>query len=195
VAPYNRGVIRRPRIFWVLSLVALILAGCGFLATTATADIAWTWRFSTEAGTLVTDGEFDEFGEFGTADPGTYTILDFTVEESVDPSLAGSLLGGEIFEAQPAQGFIWDGYQDTEWFRDTEGLEGILTNGSNFFSGVIGTLRWVFIPGNYRLNDFLLGENLAQATELELVAVPEPTSGLLALTALLTLAGLRRRAV
>ena len=158
---------------------------CLLGAADASADITWAWSFGTESGIFVTDGELDGPES---APPGTYTILDFKLNVSIDPSLLGSLLEGAFEETQPTQGFVWDGSRDTQWFRDSGGF----TNGTNIFS-TRKDRRYLFNPGSYTLDDIFGFEIFASGTELNLVPAPEPSSVYCVLAAFGTLAWLAAR--
>lgn len=173
------GLIRTHAVHGI-AIAALLL-----WASPVSADITWFWSFATEFGTFVTDGSHE-----GPGDPpaGTYTIVDFTVTDSIDPRNLGSLAGGLFFETQPTQGFVWDGAIDTQWFRSS----GTFTNGSNFFTAD-QLRRYVFFPGTYRLDHPVTFEEFASSTVLSLPEVSSSISGLAALLALGLCRGLARR--
>jgi hypothetical protein len=94
----------------------------------AQAAIFWDWSFGgTESVRFTTDGNI---GDLDSA--GTFNITDFQVLASSVPSLVGAdFINDPNTVAQGGQGFLWDGSQITQVFRDN----GNLTNGANFVSG------------------------------------------------------------
>ncbi|MEM9018451.1 MAG: hypothetical protein AAGC68_15660, partial [Verrucomicrobiota bacterium] len=87
----------------------------------AKADVYWRWSFGTESGLFRTDGTFSD-----TAGMFQFTVIDFYLTESGQGITLGSLLGGQILENQPTQGFIWNGTGVTAFFRQG----GAFLNGS-----------------------------------------------------------------
>ncbi len=108
------------------------------------ADTIWVWSWNNEAGQFVTDGNLVG----GVALPGTYDILDFSVDQTANGMPIGSLSGGEYTETQPTQGFMWDGSMATQWFRSS----GTFTNGSNFFTADFA-FKYLFFPGSYVIEE------------------------------------------
>lgn len=101
--------------FKSIAYVVIIL-----ISVNSKANVLWLWSFESEAGLLVTDGEFED-----TKTSNTFTILSFEVTES----MFTANIGVNYVETQPASGFLWNGTTATQFFRSG----GILTNGSNFF--------------------------------------------------------------
>lgn len=166
-----------PRVVTSFFSTALLAAGLGFLNPSAAyAQIVWDWSFDTEAGTFTTNGSLVG----GSAPAATYDISEFVVTSSVVPGALGSLSGGEYHEgAQPGQGFIWDGADPTQFFRDG----GNFTNGSDYF--LTGTnLRWTIVPAS-EAESFILDnvQNVYPARGYLTLAprVPEPATALLLL--------------
>ncbi len=163
----------------ILQLAGVALCVCA-LTVGAQGDIIWEWSFDTEAGAMVTDGTLVD----GQAVVARYTILDFTVTESVSasqpglgvPSLLGSLSSGFFQESQPTQGFDWDGEDVTTWWRSSGGY----TNGSAFYHDAGVSYRYRFSPGDCAM-DIVYGPTYAQSG-LYMNPIPEPaTFGLLAM--------------
>jgi len=144
--------------------------------------LVWSWSFATEAGTLLTDGAL---AESGGAPTGSYRILGFSVSESVDSNLIGSLSGGEYVQVQPAQGFVWDGTSDTEWYR----ADGQYTDGAGF-SSAVEERRYLFYPGIYALRNDFGTVTYAYGATMSLVPLPEPSRVSVSLAAVCTLLGL-----
>jgi hypothetical protein len=145
---------------------ATVLIAC--LACETRADTLWNWSYGSEAGTFVADGDVP-CGEAAPA--GTYSILDFSVTDSMFPGNVGSLSGGQYSQNQPVQGFVWNGVEPTQWFR----ASGMFTNGSNFLR--VGTgLRYLFAVGFYGVDDIINnpGEFLVFSDLIVMEPVVEP---------------------
>lgn len=107
-----------------LCVLILGVVVCATLAAPvpATADVLWSWRFASEAGTFVTDGTMAD-----TAGPYNFTIIrNFEVTASAYPVMVGAT----YHEHQPPQGMRWNGSAPTEFWR----AGGTYTNGSCFFN-------------------------------------------------------------
>lgn len=152
---------------------ATVFIAC--LACETRADISWNWSYGSEAGTFVTDGDVP-CGEAAPA--GTYSVLDFSVTDSMFPGNVGSLSGGEYSQNQPVQGFVWDGVAPTQWFR----ASGTFTNGSNFLR--VGTgLRYLFAVAVYGVDDIInnpgeflvFSDSIVMEPIVELCPTPTPT--------------------
>ncbi|MFM2065054.1 MAG: hypothetical protein RLZZ507_4725 [Cyanobacteriota bacterium] len=97
----------------------------GLAETKPAQALTWNWSFNggTEAGTFDTNGTFaDTSGAFN------FTINPATVAVTTS-ALAPSLVGATFTENAPTQGFLWNGTNPTQFYRDG----GSLINGSNFF--------------------------------------------------------------
>lgn len=97
----------------------------------AQAAIIWDWSFGgTESVRITTTGNITDLGSAN-----TFTVTDFTVSSSSEPSIVGAnFINNSNTIVQGVQGFIWDGSQITQVFRNG----GNQTNGANFYSGGFG---------------------------------------------------------
>lgn len=121
------------------------------LSSTAQAGIEWNWinaGTGTEKGTFITDGAMVS----GAAPAGTYTIIDFTLNETAYALPLGSMSDGTYFLTQPDTGFDWDGAAPTVFWR----LSGTYTNGTNFFvTAPVGTNPdWIGMGIDFFLIDY-----------------------------------------
>lgn len=99
----------------ILILIVLIS-----VSSITKANVIWLWKFDTESGFILTDGDFSD-----TQGAASFNILSFQVRNSQFPQN----IGANYIETQPVQGFLWDGDVPVEFFR----MNGTFTNGSNFF--------------------------------------------------------------
>ena len=94
-------------------------------------QITWSWtdaETGLDKGTFVTNGTLNEDG---TVSSGTYTISDFTLDQTSTPiSTSGSFANGDWVLSQPDIGFIWSGSYVTEFWRSSGGY----TNGLNIYT-------------------------------------------------------------
>lgn len=151
---------------------ALLATPAVFLAGNAQAAVIWDWSFGgTEAGTFTTDGNFSD-----TTNPFTFKITDFAVTSSTLASNVGAIY---TITQQPL-GFIWNGSQPTQFFRNG----GRDVNGTNLFNG---DFQYTFFANSNsltkiaRLNNFETDDDYVSFTSLTLTpqtpaAVPEPST-------------------
>lgn len=132
--------------------ITLIVALGLLFGAPAEAELRWHWAFDGEAGTLRTDGALTDSG----AAPGTYTLIDFTLDES-QLGFAGSFSGGEFRVSQPEQGFLWNGAAPTQFFRSS----GTYTNGAAFMV-VSGNESYAFNPERSRVYETQTFEEFAE---------------------------------
>lgn len=90
-----------------------VAAGSLLLLTgAANGDVDWTWSFAGESGTFTTDGD---------PGPGTFTVLDFSVESSDVGGDIGSVGGGQYtmsgFSTNPPYQIVFDGNVVTAWLH------------------------------------------------------------------------------
>ena len=94
-------------------------------------QITWSWtdaETGLEKGTFITNGTLNEDG---TVSSGTYTISDFTLDQTSTPiSTSGSFANGDWVLSQPDIGFNWSGSYVTEFWRSSGGF----TNGLNIYT-------------------------------------------------------------
>jgi hypothetical protein len=94
-------------------------------------QITWSWtdaETGLDKGTFVTNGTLNEDG---TVSSGTYTISDFTLDQTSTPiSTSGSFANGDWVLSQPDIGFNWSGSYVTEFWRSSGGY----TNGLNIYT-------------------------------------------------------------
>jgi hypothetical protein len=94
-------------------------------------QITWSWtdaETGLEKGTFVTNGTLNEDG---TVSSGTYTISDFTLDQTNTPiSTSGSFANGDWVLSQPEIGFNWSGSYVSEFWRSS----GVYTNGLNIYT-------------------------------------------------------------
>ena len=160
----------KQRIRMLASLLGSVWFLC--LSSPVQANIIWDWSFDGEEGQFITDGSLSG----GSASAGTYNFIDFIVAASTYGMTLGSLSGGDYFQNQPVQGFMWDGTQATQFFRSS----GTFTNGSNFFESS-STNIYTFEPGIGAIRDAGTSNTL-KVGDLTLAAVGEvPEPGTLAL--------------
>jgi hypothetical protein len=85
-------------------------------------QITWSWtdaETGLEKGTFVTNGTLNEDG---TVSSGTYTISDFTLDQTNTPiSTSGSFANGDWVLSQPDIGFNWSGSYVSEFWRSSGG--------------------------------------------------------------------------
>lgn len=161
-------------------LVAAVAACIAVAPNDARAEVIWDWSFGgTEAGTFTTNGtSADTAGSFN------FSVTNFTVTAST----VSALVGRPYTEFQPVQGFLWNGTDPTQFYRNS----GSLTNGSNFYvtdpgSNVYGYL--FFADPTTSLGRLTDPNQTAvvnfSAVTLAPAAVPEPVTGLTALAGVL----------
>ncbi len=103
------------------------------------ANVTWSWSFSTEAGTFVTDGTLAD-----TSGSHTFHILSFKVTSSAYPAMVGAT----YIDLDPVSGLIWNGSAATQFFRSS----GSATNGSDLENSSNGWF-YVLLPGTSLLED------------------------------------------
>jgi len=103
-----------PKLIFTVVLLLLCTLPCH-------AELNWFWAFDTEAGTLTTNGSFEDTEGTFTFNINSFQVFDSIVEENI---------GIVYIETQPTQGFIWDGSMPTQFFREN----GSIPTGANFFS-------------------------------------------------------------
>jgi hypothetical protein len=176
----------------LLSLACLsILAGSPINA----ADLNWEWSFSIngglEKGQFVTNG-----GPYSDTIPaGTYTIKDFSVTQSANGLVIGSLVKGDYTILYPNGGFVWDGTQATQFFR----LNGVYDNGVAYVQqpSEIGQEFSFYLDGSTMMGqiDNFTTDNVIGSGNLSLTpvnSVPEPSTYALAAIASGVMAALAR---
>lgn len=122
------------------SFVALVTVTAFLIFSSALhANVTWSWSFSTEAGTFVTDGTLADTG-------GSYTfhILSFNVTSSAYPVMVGAT----YIDLDPVSGFLWNGSTATQFFRSS----GSATNGSDLENPSNGWF-YVLFPGTSLLDN------------------------------------------
>ena len=86
-------------------------------------QITWSWtdaETGLDKGTFVTNGTLNEDG---TVSSGTYTISDFTLDQTSTPiSTSGSFANGDWVLSQPDIGFNWSGSYVSEFWRSSGGV-------------------------------------------------------------------------
>jgi len=109
-------------------------------------EITWTW---TNAGTGTEVGTFRTWGDMvgDTAPAGSYTIRDFTYDESAHNAVIGSWWGNEYNTTDPAIGFEWDGTEPTQFWRNT----GYYTGGFGMYTeeNIQGRPNWIVFDVDY----------------------------------------------
>jgi len=122
------------------SFVAFVAVTAFLLSSSALrANVLWSWSFSTESGTFITDGTQADL-----AASHTFHILSFNVTSSAYPNMAGAT----YFDINPVSGLLWNGSAVTQFFRSN----GTLTNGSDFANS---SNHWfyVLVPGTSLLDN------------------------------------------
>ncbi|NET40865.1 hypothetical protein [Okeania sp. SIO2B3] len=109
----------------------------------AQAAILWDWSFGgTETVRSTTDGDISDLGSAN-----TFIFTDFEVLASMESSLVGAdFINDPLTIIQGQQGFVWDGSQITQLFRNGSAF----TNGTNFHSG---DFRYTFVDNFSQFSD------------------------------------------
>lgn len=150
------------------TFVALVAVSAFLLFSSASrANVIWSWSFSTESGTFITDGTFADTGANY-----TFTILHFSVTSSGYPGMVGATYTDGT---QPTVGFKWDGAAPTQFFRSS----GAYTNGADLYNT---SNNWFYglTPGTSFLDD----ETETDVTSGSLTIAPLANAGVTAIPTL-----------